>query len=97
MASPTVNVVRYTALGAGIFYGIFHRRTLQTRLDNERAHEEEARHERLVKQAKEAWRRKNDTSLSSLITDPDDPRFDIEKLIAKFGYLSTRIERVMKI
>ncbi|KAJ1302455.1 hypothetical protein OPQ81_002773 [Rhizoctonia solani] len=42
-------LVQYNALGAGIFYGIFHRRTLQTRLDNERAHEEEARHERLVK------------------------------------------------
>ncbi|KAG8741556.1 hypothetical protein FRC11_014720 [Ceratobasidium sp. 423] len=84
MASPTVNVVRYTALGAGILYGIVHRRTLQTRLDNERAHEHELRHEQLVKQAKEAWRRKNDPSLSSLITDPDDPRFDVEKLIAKY-------------
>ncbi|CAE6454293.1 unnamed protein product [Rhizoctonia solani] len=84
MASPTVNVVRYTTLGAGILYGIVHRRTLQTRLDNDRAHEHELRHERLVQQAKEAWRQKNDTSLSNLITDPDDPRFDVEKLIAKY-------------
>ncbi|CAE6406935.1 unnamed protein product [Rhizoctonia solani] len=83
MASPTVNVVRYTALGAGILYGIVHRRTLQTRLDNERAHQEETRHLELVQQAKEAWKRKNDTS-SSLVTDPDDPRFDIDKLIAKY-------------
>ncbi|CAE6450004.1 unnamed protein product [Rhizoctonia solani] len=84
MASPVVNVVRYTALGGGILYGIFHRRTLQTRLDNERAHEHEVRHENLLKQAKEAWQRKNDSSLSNLITDPDDPRFDIDKLIAKY-------------
>ena len=84
MASPTVNVVRYTALGSGIIYGIWHRRTLQTRLNNERAHEEELRHQNLVQQAKEAWRRKNDSSLSNLITDPDDPKFDIEKLIAKY-------------
>ncbi|KAH7338585.1 hypothetical protein B0J17DRAFT_657726 [Rhizoctonia solani] len=66
MASPTVNVVRYTALGGGILYGIFHRRTLQTRLDNERAHEQEA------------------SMRTSLVTDPDDPRFDIDKLIAKY-------------
>ncbi|CAE6523373.1 unnamed protein product [Rhizoctonia solani] len=84
MASPTVNVVRYTALGAGILYGIVHRRTLQTRLDKERAHEEQARHQHLVEQAKEAWRRKNDSSLSSLVTDPEDPRFDIDKLIAQY-------------
>ncbi|KAB5590903.1 hypothetical protein CTheo_5655 [Ceratobasidium theobromae] len=83
MVSPTINVVRYTALASGILYGIAHRRTLQSRLDKERAHEEEMRHQRLLGQAKEAWRRKNDTSLSSL-TDPDDPRFDIEKLIAKY-------------
>ncbi|QRV80155.1 ATP synthase E chain domain-containing protein [Ceratobasidium sp. AG-Ba] len=84
MASPTVNVVRYTALASGIFYGIVHRRTLQTKLDNQRAHEEELRHERLVNQAKEAWRKKNDPSLSQLVTDPDDPKFDVEKLIAKY-------------
>ncbi|CAE6442254.1 hypothetical protein BN14_12411 [Rhizoctonia solani AG-1 IB] len=84
MASPVVNVVRYTALGGGILYGIFHRRTLQTRLDNERAHDQELRHENLVKQAKEAWKRKTESGLSNLITDPDDPRFDVDKLIAKY-------------
>ncbi|KAG8741652.1 hypothetical protein FRC10_002616 [Ceratobasidium sp. 414] len=84
MVSPTINVVRYTALASGIFYGIAHRRTLQTRLDTQRAHEEEIRHERLVSQAKEAWRMKNDPSWSNLVTDPDDPKFDIEKLIARY-------------
>ncbi|KAG8691692.1 hypothetical protein FRC08_010105 [Ceratobasidium sp. 394] len=84
MVSPTINVVRYTALASGIFYGIAHRRTLQTRLDTQRAHEEEIRHERLLSQAKEAWRQKNDPSFSNLITDPDDPKFDVEKLIAKY-------------
>ncbi|KAF8604909.1 hypothetical protein BDV93DRAFT_522198 [Ceratobasidium sp. AG-I] len=84
MVSPTVNVVRYTALAGGIFYGIAHRRTLQTRLDSQRAHEEELRHERLINEAKEAWRRKNDPSYANLITDPEDPKFDAEKLIARF-------------
>ncbi|KAG9088365.1 hypothetical protein FRC06_002062 [Ceratobasidium sp. 370] len=84
MVSPTINVVRYTALASGIVYGIAHRRTLQTRLDNQRAHEEEIRHERLVSRAKEAWRNKNDPSFSNLVTDPDDPKFDVEKLIARY-------------
>ncbi|KIK71695.1 hypothetical protein GYMLUDRAFT_33852 [Collybiopsis luxurians FD-317 M1] len=85
MVSPTVNVARYTALFAGVFYGFYHRRTLQA------AHEEHklqhAAHERehLIAEAKEAWKRKQASKGSSdVITDPEDPRFDLEKLIAKW-------------
>ncbi|EPT03455.1 hypothetical protein FOMPIDRAFT_1028727 [Fomitopsis schrenkii] len=84
MASSTVNVVRYTALLTGVFYGIAHRRTLQ------KAHDEEVKrhavHERehLVAQAKEAWKKKQESGKGGVITDPEDPNFDLEKLIAKW-------------
>ncbi|KAG5720556.1 hypothetical protein E4T56_gene6639, partial [Termitomyces sp. T112] len=33
MVSPTVNVVRYSALAFGVAYGFYHRRTLQEQHD----------------------------------------------------------------
>ncbi|KAF7794338.1 hypothetical protein EIP86_005472 [Pleurotus ostreatoroseus] len=81
-----MQVVRYTALLSGIFYGISHRRTLQ------KAHDEEVKHhaiherEHLIAQAKEAWKKKQEESSKSdgVITDPENPAFDLEKLIAKW-------------
>ncbi|OBZ78646.1 hypothetical protein A0H81_01279 [Grifola frondosa] len=84
MASATVNVVRYTALLTGVFYGITHRRSLQ------KAHDEDVQqhaiHERehLIAEAKEAWKRKTQGAKDGVVTDPEDPRFDLEKLIAKW-------------
>ena len=60
-----MQVVRYTALLSGIFYGISHRRTLQ------KAHDEEVKHhaiherEHLIAQAKEAWKKKQEESSKS--------------------------------
>lgn len=86
-----------------MFYGIWHRRTLQKSHDEEKVHH--AKHERqdLVARAKEAWKRQQQgpkgggksssvlpTSKRSwltpalVVTDPDDPRFDLEKLIASW-------------
>ena len=55
-----LQVVRYTALLSGVFYGVFHRRTLQNAHDADKAHH--AKHERevLVAQAKEAWKKKQE-------------------------------------
>lgn len=59
-----MQVVRYTALLSGIFYGISHRRTLQ------KAHDEEVKHhtiherEHLIAQAKEAWKKKQEAASS---------------------------------
>ncbi|KAF8273802.1 ATP synthase E chain-domain-containing protein [Lactarius quietus] len=84
MVSSTVNVVRYTALLSGVFYGVFHRRTLQSARDTDKAHH--AKHERevLVAQAKEAWKKKQEGAKDGVVTDPEDPRFDLEQLIAKW-------------
>jgi len=84
MATPTVNVVRYTALFTGVFYGIWHRRTLQKAHDEDKVHH--AKHERqdLVARAKEAWKKQQEASKGGVVTDPEDPRFDLEKLIASW-------------
>jgi len=84
MASPTVNVVRYTALATGIFYGIAHRRTLQARENEKRAHHEAERQSKLLESAREAWKQKLAGPPKDLITDPDHPKFDIEAVIAAY-------------
>ncbi|KAH9996522.1 ATP synthase E chain-domain-containing protein [Russula vinacea] len=84
MVSSTVNVVRYTALLSGVFYGIYHRRTLQNEHDAGKAHHAKHEREALIAQAKEAWKQKQAGNKDGVITDPEDPRFDLEKLIAKW-------------
>ncbi|KAF9447029.1 hypothetical protein P691DRAFT_803036 [Macrolepiota fuliginosa MF-IS2] len=85
MVSSTVNVVRYTALFSGIFYGWYHRRTLQAEHNKHQIEHAIHNRERLVAEAKEAWKRKQDASKdTTVVADPDDPRFDLEKLIAKW-------------
>jgi len=84
MATPTVNVVRYTALLTGVFYGIVHRRTLQKAHDEEKRHHAVHEREHLIAQAKDAWKKKQEGGKSGVVTDPEDPRFDLEKLIAKW-------------
>ncbi|KAI0095249.1 ATP synthase E chain-domain-containing protein [Irpex rosettiformis] len=86
MASTTVNVVRYTALLSGVFYGITHRRTLQKEHDHEKKHHAIQEREHLIAEAKEAWKRKQEagSNKDSIVTDPEDPKFDLEKLVAKW-------------
>ncbi|KAF8710116.1 hypothetical protein AX14_013444 [Amanita brunnescens Koide BX004] len=86
MASPTVNVVRYSALVFGVAYGWYHRRTLQSEHEKHKIDNAIHNRERLVREAKEAFRRKKEASKNtSLITDPEDPRFDLEKLLVTYG------------
>ncbi|KIM88779.1 hypothetical protein PILCRDRAFT_813754 [Piloderma croceum F 1598] len=84
MVSSTVNVARYTALVTGVFYGIYHRRTLQKAYDQEKEHRAIHQRQDLIAEAKEAWRKKREGSKDDVVTDPEDPRFDLEKLIAKW-------------
>ncbi|TBU34407.1 ATP synthase E chain-domain-containing protein [Dichomitus squalens] len=84
MASTTVNVVRYTALLGGVFYGIVHRRSLQKAHDAEVKHHAIHEREHLIEEAKEAWKKKQESSKGGVVTNPEDPNFDLEKLIAKW-------------
>ncbi|KAJ3895356.1 ATP synthase E chain-domain-containing protein [Lentinula edodes] len=86
MVSPTVNVARYSALFAGVLYGFYHRRTLQAAHNENKVQHAAHDREHLIAEAKEAWKKKQTPARSSddVITDPEDPRFDLEKLIAKW-------------
>ncbi|KAJ3774374.1 ATP synthase E chain-domain-containing protein [Lentinula raphanica] len=86
MVSPTVNVARYSALFAGVFYGFYHRRTLQAAHNESKVQHAAHDREHLIAEAKEAWKNKQVAEKPSddVITDPEDPRFDLEKLIAKW-------------
>ena len=53
-----LQVVRYSALAAGVFYGVVHKRTLQKNKAEQEHHHAQHRKDELVKQAKEAWQRK---------------------------------------
>ncbi|KJA28600.1 hypothetical protein HYPSUDRAFT_34039 [Hypholoma sublateritium FD-334 SS-4] len=85
MVSSTVNVLRYTALFSGVAYGWYHRRSLQSEHDKHKLDNAVHSREKLIAEAKEAWKRKQDPANdTTLITDPEDPHFDLEKLIAKY-------------
>ncbi|KAL0565853.1 F1F0 ATP synthase subunit e, mitochondrial [Marasmius crinis-equi] len=86
MVSQTLNVARYTALFTGIFYGFYHRRTLQAAHDAQKVQHAVHEREQLIAQAKEAWKKKQASKSSDdgVITDPEDPRFDLEKLLVKW-------------
>ncbi|KAG6813242.1 hypothetical protein H0H92_012879 [Tricholoma furcatifolium] len=81
MVSPTVNVVRYTALFTGVFYGFYHHRTLQANHDKQKQEHAVHQREHLIAEAKEAWKRQKEAKNSSVITDTEDPHFDLEKLL----------------
>ncbi|KAF8455676.1 ATP synthase E chain-domain-containing protein [Terfezia claveryi] len=80
MVSPAVNVLRYTALAAGILYGIQHQRTLYKKQQQHKDSEEYAHKEALIRKAKEEYKKKTSPP-SGVITDPEDSRFDLEKFL----------------
>ncbi|KAK4047778.1 F1F0 ATP synthase subunit e, mitochondrial [Microbotryomycetes sp. JL221] len=83
MPTPAVTVVRYSALVFGVLYGFTHRQTLQAKFDaNAAQHEIEKRQEWLQK-AKDAWAAKN-AKEDGLITDPENPAFDLEAVLKSF-------------
>ncbi|CAN6652642.1 ATP synthase subunit e, mitochondrial [Trichomonascus vanleenenianus] len=81
-ASPTLRVLKWSFLGAGVVYGFWHNRTLAAQAETKRFDAEWARKEKLIADAKAAYAKKNSTSTpGDLITDVNDPNFDLEKLI----------------
>ncbi|BGP14560.1 hypothetical protein JCM10213_001909 [Rhodosporidiobolus nylandii] len=83
MVSPAVNVVRYTALFSGIVYGVVHRQTLQSQFDQQAAEKEIHLRQHWLEEAKKAWAQKQKSD-NSLVTDPDAPGFDLEKVLKSF-------------
>ncbi|MCJ1351591.1 MAG: hypothetical protein MMC33_001575 [Icmadophila ericetorum] len=83
MAASGVNVLRYSALGAGIFYGVYHQSALSSQAKIHETNREYAAKQNLIAKAKAEWTKKNlpadkKTSGGGVITDPMDPKFDLE-------------------
>ncbi|KAK3309646.1 ATP synthase E chain-domain-containing protein [Chaetomium strumarium] len=84
-----VNVLRYSALGLGIFYGFSHQRSIRASEKAAAAEREYQHKQELINKAKEAYARQkqkeapaSSTKASSgLDQDPMSPNFDLEAYI----------------
>ncbi|KAJ5213759.1 hypothetical protein N7449_000928 [Penicillium cf. viridicatum] len=92
MASQGVNVFRYSALVAGLVYGVYHQSSLNSVTKRAEIEHEYVRKERLIEQAKAEYKKKTQpqqetkTQTSGLITNFEDPKFDLEAFLkAKAG------------
>lgn len=63
--SPTIQVLRYSALVAGLVYGVYHQSSITSSAKQAEAEREYARQERLIQQAKAEWKKK---------TQPQNPQ-----------------------
>ncbi|KXJ91988.1 ATP synthase subunit E [Microdochium bolleyi] len=83
MSASGVNVLRWSALAFGVFYGFSHQRaiTASNRAAADKKVYEHKQH--LIEQAKAEYAKKKNTAASSteksaLNQDPMDPKFDLE-------------------
>ncbi|EOR02823.1 hypothetical protein J056_003385 [Wallemia ichthyophaga EXF-994] len=82
MASVTQNVVRWTALATGVVYGAVHLRSVHKIQAQEEEHLAEKHHQQVIEKARKAWiEKKPSKSSNGLITDPENPSFDLEKFL----------------
>ncbi|KAH8593682.1 putative ATP synthase subunit E, mitochondrial [Bisporella sp. PMI_857] len=83
MASTGVNVLRWSALGAGVVYGIYHQAKLSSAAKLAAIDRDYEHKQKLIEQAKAAYVKKNlpaskKTEGGDIIRDPEDSRFDLE-------------------
>ncbi|KAK3695274.1 ATP synthase E chain-domain-containing protein [Podospora appendiculata] len=77
-------VLRWSALGLGIFYGFTHQRSITSAQKAATAQREYQHKQDLINKAKEAYAKsKNPAPASSggLNQDPNDPKFDVEAFV----------------
>ncbi|KAI4269928.1 MAG: hypothetical protein LQ337_006994 [Flavoplaca oasis] len=87
MASAGVNVLRYSALLAGVSYGLYHQSNINAQNHKAKVDRDFAHQASLITQAKAEFKKKNMpqesvTKGGEVISDPNDPKFDLE------GYLT---------
>ncbi|KAK3185390.1 F1F0 ATP synthase subunit e, mitochondrial [Lecanicillium sp. MT-2017a] len=88
MASTGVNVLRWSALAVGVFYGFSHQRTITATQKAEHNQHEYEKKQKLIDQAKAEYAKKKNPAPASgddVITDASHPQFDLEKLLLKFA------------
>ncbi|KAM3078115.1 F1F0 ATP synthase subunit e, mitochondrial [Clarireedia jacksonii] len=83
MASTGVNVLRWSALGAGVFYGFYHQSALSASAKLAEKQREYEHKQKLIEQAKAEYSKKHlparqKTESGDIIRDPMDSRFDLE-------------------
>ncbi|KAK0734879.1 ATP synthase E chain-domain-containing protein, partial [Lasiosphaeria miniovina] len=77
-------VLRYSALGLGIFYGFYHQRTISSTQKTAAAQRNYQHKQQLIDQAKEAYAKSKQpasavaASTTTMNQDPNDPKFDLE-------------------
>ncbi|KAF1828397.1 hypothetical protein BDW02DRAFT_574906 [Decorospora gaudefroyi] len=79
-----MQVLRWSALGFGVFYGAYHQLSLSA-ADRAKAAQKEWQHkESLIRQAKEQWARDHPSEQpkrSGAKADPKDPNADLNTLL----------------
>jgi len=88
--SQGVNVLRWSALVAGIFYGFSHQRTITSNLAASHEEKEYKHRAGLIQKAKAEWAKKNSPSQakssgSDIIEDTNDSKFDLGAYIDKYA------------
>ncbi|KAJ1984652.1 F1F0 ATP synthase subunit e, mitochondrial [Dimargaris cristalligena] len=82
MTSPLVKYLRYGALASGLVYGYVHNNTLLQNKGEEAKREEYRHYENLIAKAKNEYAQlKAAQSTAEVISDPENPQFDLEKYL----------------
>ncbi|CAK3960013.1 related to F1F0-ATP synthase subunit E [Lecanosticta acicola] len=84
MSSTGVNVLRWGALTFGIFYGFTHQQAIFAKDKTAAYQHEYDRKQKLIDEAKAKYAEKTTPKTGDgVITNPDDPKFDLEKYLDK--------------
>ncbi|PHH75053.1 hypothetical protein CDD82_4615 [Ophiocordyceps australis] len=86
MSSTGVNVLRWSALAVGVFYGFSHQRTITAKQKAQHEMHEYQHKQKLIEQAKAEYAKKTNPQPAPSddgIFNVEDPRFDLEKLLLK--------------
>ncbi|KAK5940828.1 F1F0 ATP synthase subunit e, mitochondrial [Knufia obscura] len=88
--SQGANVLRWSALAFGIFYGFSHQRTINSQNHAAHAQAEWKHKEDLIQKAKLEWKKKQNPSAftkgdDGVVTDPEDKNFDLEAYLQKIS------------
>ncbi|KAI2628324.1 ATP synthase subunit E [Xylaria nigripes] len=86
-ATSGVNVLRYSALACGLFYGFSHQRSITASQRVAAAQKEYEHKQHLIDQAKAEYQKSKaprtaTAEKSGLNQDPMDPKFDLEAYMA---------------
>ncbi|QPH00538.1 hypothetical protein C2857_004247 [Epichloe festucae Fl1] len=90
MASTGVNVLRWSALAVGVFYGFSHQRTIYASQRAEHDKHEYERKQKLIDQAKAEYAKEHApastaTAKNGAVFDVNDPKFDLEQFLLKLS------------